>query len=207
MPDIATPYRRLGLVPHDIITFDDWPELVAFENVVAEAVEPLTSVPEKEAWLARVALREEIQVPRFNGRLLDLQLTVMNDPYHQLISAKRRGWVLKGNNYDRTGESSMRTLDCYTGFKLTATAKSTGKPPIGIISTELWYFPVPILRTNGGHQYKTSYSHGGCSVQRVVAKPRLEKDKFIEFDEAAKHVGFTVLRKQMMHARSQPIRN
>lgn len=209
MSEFATPYELMGVKPGDTITFTDVTELPAFENIVAEAVDPTMRQIERDAWLARTALRDELQVPKFYGRIMNICLTVMDDPYQQLIHSNERNYKLQAKTgcLIRKSEVNLPTINRYTGFRFSAVAKSTGKPPIGTITSELWYFPVS-LRTNKASQiYTNSAGIGGRSVHRLVAIPHLERNRFIEQDEASRHIGLEVLRNRLRWARPNTIRN
>ena len=200
-------YDRLGVAPGDIITFDDITEVVKFEDVIAKAVDPFMNDANKDAWAARNKLNDELKVPKFNGRLLDISLTVMPDPYGRLLTRADRGLSIQsGGNHERPSAASASTLISYTNFFFKATAKSSGKPAIGVIESELWYYPVALWGVQG-NLYKQFNANFGRSLSRAVTKPKLEKDKFIEHDEAARRIGFKVLQDQIRRARSQPIHN
>src|SRR5205085_931467 len=116
----------------------------------------------------------------------------------------------------------------YHGFILSADANSSGRGTIGQIQAELWYYPIPLtLHTQKGEiiTVKQAYSgekrdyvahkdyvkhntaYVGETIRRAITKPKLETEKFIEFDKRARRIGYQVLRQQMVTAISTPMRD
>lgn len=177
--------------PGDIITFGDITELPDFEDYVAENMFPNMTPTQMNAWKGRAALRDLVRPPAFNGRIADIRLEVMVDPYAQLMNARERGWRFGGTNGNpkpRTNEFAFEAEELSEGFVFTADAKSSGKGSIGEIQSELWYVPVPkspivrafvtahgeVIRQSRGVDQEAG-NNGGSIVQRYVAKSRFIK--------------------------------
>jgi len=191
--------------PGSIIRLTGVHELRALEDVVAEFIDPHMHDTWRQSWEGRQNIESLIRPPGYNGSLRDIELSVMEAPYEQLITSGEAGWKLHGRTggrvFERTSEASRETIAKYIGFDLLCDARSSGKGVIGQVQTKLWYLPAPQYKDNTSptaraHRYTGAY--GGRSVHRVVAKPRYEKEKFIQFDEDAKRVGLTVLRQMLL---------
>lgn len=204
------------LIPGDVIEFADITELPAFEDIVFAEIDPSMTDRQREAWMGRVALKDLIRPPKFNGSIANINLEVMENPYDRLLDANDRGWTFRGRgngslNYKLTNQYAEELIPRYRGFVFTADAKSSGRGVVGQISTEIWYKPVPrysaISKLGKSYSVKHANAYAGSSVTRTVAKPKMEIDRFIDLDEKARHVGFKVLARSMKHAISTPIRN
>jgi hypothetical protein len=64
------PYQLNELTSGDVIEFADINELVAFEDMVAQAIDPTCA----KAWASRRHLRDLIRPPKFNGTIADIKL-------------------------------------------------------------------------------------------------------------------------------------
>jgi hypothetical protein len=227
-----TPQPSLAdtLQPGNIIEFADLTELTTFEDILAEDIEPMYD-PIK--WATRLALRDLIRPPKFNGTIADVRLEVMAEPYERLQDAPKRGWNVGPGNYKLSSEVAQELIARYRGFTLTATPKSSRPGRLGQIQAELWYYPVPVsihtmkegtvvkshnelksgeksreyaYLTKRDYTYlRKNRSSSGESVRRVVTKPRVETERFIEHDAAARRIGFQLLRQQMMHPITTPM--
>lgn len=218
------------LLPGNIISFGDITELAAFEEVLAHVVNPEHDV---NLWAARIALRDLIRPPKFNGTIGNINLTVIENPYDRLLDAVDRGWRVGRGVAQRalSTEKSRQLIARFHGFGFTADAMSSGRGITGQIQTELWYYPlipkvVPAgtkLRgyniTSSGEKKEFIYtskkdllSHAnvdnlGKTINRVVAKPKYEKEKFIKLNEGSRRIGFELLQQAMMSPRVQPMRD
>ena len=173
---------------------------MSFEDTVAEVVDPMLYGDRKAAWYGRSALRDQIYPSKFNGRLLDITLTVMDQPYDRLLDAQERGWRLNtGGSYNRESELNSDTKKRFAGFIFSALAKSTGRPALGLVQSELWYFPIARIDNGYGSAYEHLKGNGGRSVIRVVTKPRLDTEIFELAHSQSKKIGYEVLRQQMLH--------
>lgn len=209
----------LELMPGDSIHFDDITQLPAFEDYIASMVDPDMTDSMQQAWNGRVALRDIVRPPKFNGSIRDIQLVVMEDPYDRLLDLKERGWKL---NKSRLGNPTSQSdvVDSFQGFTFIADALSSGRGTIGQIQAEIWYNCVPLQKrparytaedgtsktARTGPKTAKIVSHtAGASVQRRVTIPRIEADKFIQLNETSRQIGFEVLKQNMMHPIIQPI--
>jgi hypothetical protein len=204
------------LNPGDLIRLDSVGELATFEDMVAEQIDSEMTTEMRDAWLARVATKDLIRPPKFNGSMASIGLVVMDEPYAQMLSARERGWAF-GSSIGRSGTSKEYVIDSCRGFTLIADALSTGRGVIGQIQAEFWLCEVPrsnsvkIYSLKSGekrkfvHNYKQTHNYGGLSVRRVITKPKLEVEKFYELQENSRRIGFEVLRTQMMHPIVQPM--
>lgn len=210
------------LKPGDAIEFADIAELVTFEDIIAKEVD---SNYDPALWTGRQQLRGLLRPAKFNGRIVDIKLIMMNKPYQRLLDANQRGWNVGGSSRNRT----LRTNDAesledrYKGFIFIADARSTGRGSMGQIQTELWYYPVPpkvikagsiitgYNRLKSGEVRKYAYvstkdrlerANGvdTKAINRVVAKPKIETEQFIRLDETARLFKFEALRQSMANS-------
>jgi hypothetical protein len=184
------PHRILE--PDSIIEFGDVAELTSFEDDIAKNMFPNMTSIQLNAWQGRVALKGLVRPPNFNGRVGDIQLHVMTDPYPLLMSARERGLKFggeRGKPTPRVNEFVSEAESLSEGFVFTANAYSSGAGIIGQIETELWYVPVPrspiyktytresgrlTLQSRGAEQL--AGQNGGAIVQRYVAAPTVSKN-------------------------------
>lgn len=209
--DMAESLGYPELSPGAIIEFNDITELPAFEDALAEAIDPDMTPARSEAWQGRVNIQNLIRPHKFYGRITDVHLEVMAEPYQRLIDARERGWqVGRGGSYRLTSKFADQLIPQYRGFIFRATALR-GRMEIDQIRAELWYYPVSVtsyIHPESGKVciYKETEAHSGCSVIRVVAKPKMEAD-FIKLDAMAKKIGADVLRAGLKKPLVQPMRD
>ncbi len=194
------------LLPGTVIKFGDIQQLREFEDVVATAIAPDMTATQRQAWEGRSNIVDSIRPPKFNGRMVDVELEVMDEPYERLLDARERGWALsKGAAHRMTNEHNLEQSERYVGLSLTADAKSTRRREVGQVQAELWYGPVPtrpqshLRLDNTKGRIIHSAPYGGQPIKRVITKPKLETEKFIELDQTARRIGFEVLREAMRH--------
>lgn len=211
------------LQPGNVIELGNIRELSEFEDMVALGIHPEMSRLQRDAWAGRTALKDCIRPAKFNGTIADIRLEVMHDSYERLLDARERGFRFPRGVTPRrlTGQFAERLSGNYRGFILVADATSAGRGTIGQIQTELWYAPVPLSNHQVTREYTkksgevSTYSnrhivrvtrdHGGASVRRYVANPKLESENFIKLDEESRLIGLAALRESMMHPIVQPM--
>jgi len=206
------------LSPGDSIEFADITQIPAFENLVAEEIDPTMTPEEHEIWMGRVALKDVIRPLRFNGTIADIELVVMDTPHDLLMSARERGWKFLNHPSfsSRPYEVDDETASSYRGFTFLANAKSSGRGTIGQIQAELWYGRVgnvvtPSRKVLDNDQEAPAYIHKdvyktGTSIKRYLTRPKLEKDAFIDLEKKSKKIGFGVLKENMMRPIIQNMR-
>lgn len=219
MADFPTSIAELA--PGTVIGFGDITELPAFEDMIASEIDPRITNIYRDAWAGRTAIRELVRPAKFNGRIGDIMLTVMNEPYERLCDANERGIRFTRGKGGGTGGSQSRlteNLDVlvpqYKGFIFTASAYSSGRGLIGQVQTEAYYFPTHFTNrpdksdgSPGGRSLALNKS-AGSSVRRVVAKPVIASEgAFIELNEASRCIAYDVLRKSLRNAKPQPFHN
>jgi len=214
------------LVPGDAILLENVDQLAAFEDAVAYEIDPSMTQGMRDAWMARAALKELIRPAKHRGRISDITLIVMDEPFERLMDARERGWRFQRTIYgtELPGGSQHHTkdetaIDSYQGYILTANAHSSGRGVIGQVQSELWYRRVRgTLRETAytiasgetrtyQHRGKKTSDNGGRSIRRYIAVPKVEPSAFIELDETSRRIGMAVLRRNMMHPIIQPVRN
>lgn len=182
--------------PNTVIRLADITEMPAFEDMVAQAVDPDMTTLQRQRWDSRPPIRDLIRPIAHNGSIVDIELTPLEDPYEKLQSARQDGWVLKpGNTPGSTKElnAQYRAERCL-GFHFVANARSSGRGVIGEIQVGLWYLPV--VRYERAHTVKPSKQTGlggGLSVKRVVTQPRLETENFIRSHDESVRVALSAL--------------
>lgn len=189
--------ESIELQPRDAIEFTDLAELPAFEDIVAAEIDPDMTPHQTVVWESRPHIKNYLRPPEFNGPMLNVRLEVMDDPYARLLDARKRGWRFVGLTGTSTRELKSKFADRliprYRGFKFTADAHSSGKGTVAQVQSEMWYYPVPLTEVRGRVAKNTTPS-GGASVIRVLTRPQLETENFINLHESAKRIGFSVLR-------------
>jgi hypothetical protein len=190
MRETAQPAEDL-LKPGTVIELADSTQLSAFEDLIAQSVDPNYN---PDFWLARPKLRDLIRPPKFNGTIANIKLEVIGEPYERLLDARERGWQLgKGpGKFELSGESAQSRIEKYKGFSFTADAKSSGRGVIGQIQAELFYYPVY-------DRPERHYDKEGKGVTRILTKPKIERERFIQLDETSRRIGFEVLKEAMKH--------
>ncbi len=205
---------QFPLKPGMVVEIGALDKLPAFENMVAESIDPNMTVMRREAWDGRQSVKELVRPSRyprtgrklpvsFNGSVVDIMLEAFDDPYDQLVTARSRGLRILGQagggnfgHFRRNTEDNPNTgVDQYHGFQLTATATSTGRGTIGQVQAELFYFPV--ARTSfGGSQAR---NNGGSSICRALTAPIIEPENFVTLADDSRRIGIEVLRQAMTH--------
>jgi hypothetical protein len=217
------------LSPGTIIELDDIAALRKFEDMIAGVVNPEFN---PVIWAARESIGDLLRPPMFNGRLTDIRLVTMEDPYDRLLDAKERGWQFpkSGGTHRLRSAVADSVIPLYRGFTMLANARSSRGGFVGQVETEAWYYPVPhnIVRRAGAVSIKTytrkdgttaTYrsvarqdqirfpTHIGLTVRRAVTKPKLKEEDFIKLDANARRVGEAILRQAMQYPISTPMRS
>ncbi len=146
--------------PGTAVQVGDVENLAAFEDAVAALVQPSLDDFRQE-WEGRPPLKGLIYPNNWRRKVANVVMTVMDDPYGQLVSAAARGWRMP-----RTGRwqlSPERQARCM-GFSMRADAIVSGEA-IGHVLGELWYLPPP------SKEYARTY---GRALMRVVAATKLD---------------------------------
>jgi len=181
-----------------VVELADVTEFHPFEESIAQYISPEMNRDAQQRWEARPRLRDELRPLRFNGRLADIQIQVMDDAAERMASARERGFMFKRGQprsvtRDRfaSHEDDGRAL----GFTYIANAKSSGRGVIGQVQAELWYQP------------QIECFGGDTAIQRIITKPKIETEKFIILEEASKRVALAALRNAISHARPHGFHN
>ena len=175
----------------DSIELNDINQLSTVEDMVALEVVPNMTASQFTQWKGRVAVRDLIRPPKFNGSLANIYLEVIDEPYTKLLENNENGTkFVQSKGPANIADKNLETLiESSKGLKLTADAKSTGAGTIGTIQTELFY--TPIFGNGNIHSYGP--------VRRFVTVPTIDKDAFAQLDDESKRIGFETLRKNIMH--------
>mgnify|MGYP001229691712 CR=1 FL=1 len=211
MPDLPSTISELPA--GSVIEFDDITELPAFEDQLANEIDPYMGGSSTDMWAGRTALRDFIRPPKFNGRIGNIVLHVLENPYEQLITAGGRGvkFTRRGGSGGSSAQLSSEFEDVlaplYKGFLFTASANSSGRGEIGQIQSELYYCPSPLMRVGNGI-YKNVTARAGASVLRIVSKPVIvAEDAFTELEETSRRIAYRVLSDGLKNPLPQPFRN
>lgn len=174
--------------PSTVILLRDATELAPFEDIVAATIDPNYARFNQGAWQGRVALKELIRPPRFNGTIRDIALEIMEEPHARLLDVRERGFMLSGAGAGKSDDVDIARF--YKGFHLTATPASSRPGDLGQIQADIWYGPP--TQSSKGH---------GMPIRRFVTKPRFERERIVRHAEASKQIGLTVLRDALTHPR------
>ena len=183
--------------PGDVLELDSIYELASIEDIIANNINPNMTTRQINDWKDRANLKDLIRPSRFNGRISNINLDFMKNPYERLFDANERGLKFSkdlGIPKRRTSFFSSETAELTTGFILTADASSSGRGVIGQIKTEVWYVPSPQQQSDGEIKKKT-YSNSGGSIHRYLARPDTEQDIFDNLYKTSRKIGLEILRK------------
>ncbi len=189
--------------PRSVITVDDVTELNDFETLVGDTIIPNMTPTDRIAWLGRSALKDLLRPAGFNGRMMNMQLYVMEDPLSQLLTVHERG--LKGVR--RSGQRSTELGREAMKLEYRADAKSTGKKALHPVTAELYYFP--LARTGAStdeYNVRQVNNNGGSPIIRSTTKPVFDALAFERMHDESVQVGLGVIRERMAHAHVQPKR-
>ncbi|MEI6850597.1 MAG: hypothetical protein WCK26_01355 [Candidatus Saccharibacteria bacterium] len=183
--------------PGDVLQLDSILELASIEDVIANNINPDMTKRQINDWTDRTNLKDLIRPSRFNGRISNICLEFMQNPYERLFDANERGLKFSkdlGIPRRRTSFFTNETVEQTSGFILTADASSSGRGVIGQIQTEVWYVPSPQQESDGEIKKKT-YSNSGGSIHRYMARPEEEQNIFDNLYKTSRKIGLEVLRK------------
>ncbi len=191
-------------IPGSTIQLADVTELPAFETTVAEIIDPVMTQPEFDCWQGRDNVKNLIRPLKFNGKITDISLVSIENPFNALQNAKELGWDMpRGYNQNLKGSNAnleYKASRCI-GFSLLANAVSSGRGVVGQIQAGLWYYPVS-QNIRNGRVDKITAGHGGRSIVRVVSRPKIETENFIQLEIESNKVAYSALRKAL----KRPIR-
>lgn len=201
---IVKPYATLGIVPGNVLQFDTIRELVAFETLLAGAIDPQLNDARDRIWNDRDEVSRYLKPPKFIGSFLNIALTVMPNPYERIVDARSRGWKMyTPGRFERDSDLNRSTIEYFTGFCFTAIAKTTGKPAAEVVEAEMWYYPTTntrlCLATDPDKQRPSN--HNGPSIQRTVTKPRLKPIAGAVTDPTLQKLGFATLWQRAQQAK------
>ncbi|HSW37585.1 MAG TPA: hypothetical protein VLG37_04440 [Candidatus Saccharimonadales bacterium] len=151
------------LYPGRVLDFGRLDDLHPFEDDIAPLVDPTY---DRDTWLGRVPLKGLLTPDGFHGRVDDISLTVMAEPYERLLNARQRGKRINPGRYERTTKASQAQIGQFLGFTFKAAAYTGRQSKVSPLEAEIWY--APISASNGG-------SRGGAMVygmalRRIVTK-------------------------------------
>lgn len=192
-----------SLEPGSVIECDDITQMRTFEDWVAMTVDPKMTSNEKIMWEMRPSFSEFIRPRRFNGRIGNIVLELMENPYERLLDSRERGWFIPNSKSMKRTVNEEGVSENSIGFAFTADALSSGRGIIGQIQTEAFYIPTlrsTYHRVDGSttEHLNSTYS-GGAAVTRRIAKPKFETENFINLHEQAVKRGREVLKSNMLH--------
>lgn len=184
--------------PNIVIELSDGSQLAEFEQLVADHISPATSPAAALQWAGRARLVDELRPRRFSGRLVQIQLAVMENATDAMCSARDRGLVFMpgtGNAKQikrfRKNENIGRAL----GFTLLGMAESTGRSNIGQVQAEIWY-------------QKGIPAYGGVTaVQRIMTRPKMNANNFVELDTTSRLIALALLRSGLSRTRPNAFHN
>ena len=122
----------------------------------------------------------------FNGRLCDVRVEIMSDPYDRLMDYGERGHRLQqaSGNFVRNSERSEQTIERYFGFSVLANTVRSGLGILGSTGAEVWIAPLANNRSKSTEiktattRTKRKYTHPsvmGKALERFVTHPVFDK--------------------------------
>lgn len=142
--------------PGTVITLPGTGQLLQLESIIgATIIQNVTRAENwsgfadefKENWGARPNLPEILKGSKFHGRLLDIELVVMDDPIEQLVASERarRRFPVIGDSdlLGRVDNAKLARADRLGyGFHLRAQRQSSGRRgQLGPATADVWYVP------------------------------------------------------------------
>lgn len=222
----------------DRISLATLADLRSFEDLVAGEIRPDLDI---HAWSTRndidELIRPKVKGNTFHGRITDIDLTVMDEPYERLVDAVERGLSFtkkggRGGAQSRlTTDNSIQSLSLYRGYYVRANAHSSGHGVVGQISTEMWIYPITtrvqkagtvkkeLRTTSDGTQYEYTYTlkkdsasvpsldQLGRTVNRVVAVPSYNAEAFVELNTMSREIGLRLLTAALRKPIVTPMQN
>lgn len=181
--------RDTRFEPNSVIRLEDVTQLQEFEEAVIDEVAPDVAPTRRGLWTGRVALKDLLRVPKFNGRITDIELAVIEDPVTALQDAAADGAQFIGSA--RTGVS--RWSDAHIefareralAFDFSATARSSRQGTVGNINTTLWYVP------ESPERYANSTRD---PVKRSILRPRIDRERFTDLHRMSRQMGHDAVR-------------
>lgn len=193
-------------VPGLVIELSDMTELAALEDMIAPQVDPTF---DRDKWIARPLLKEilrpKVKGREFNGKISDISLRVMENPYEQLLSARDRGLIIRGGTYKR--EKDPDATNKYVGLEYNGTLNSTGRGAMGSVSAEVWYAPIGRYARKDSETLLYHSGYTGDAIHRIVSRPEFDPAPLEAADLSARHIGFKVLQEAMIRPISVPMRD
>jgi hypothetical protein len=202
------PEDTSNFAPGTIIQLGGIARLAAFEDIVADRVDPNMTQSMRDAWAGRTVIKDMLRPPKFNGTITDIHLVVMEEPFERWLDARERGLQFyQGVSTRSDGRKTLNEeiINSVVGLNFVANARSSVKGSVGQIQAELYYRQVDrrnriernTLKDGSVKEYSRSRKqvtgYGGASIYRVITKPKLETTALIELPESAVRVKFGVL--------------
>jgi hypothetical protein len=175
-----------------ILEISSYAEFAEIEDLVAEHITPNASWESRRQWGMRPHIKGELRPSGLNRVPTDMELRVMINPHEHLETARHRGFAFQTTNTTarvRRIVESMQEDDKAIGFAYTALARNFGQKVVGQIQAEAWYYP-------GGNSGLAGYT----PARRILTKPRLEKENFIEYEEESTRIAWSLVRGGVLRA-------
>lgn len=196
MIDICPP-RPPELCPGSVIEFSDITEIRQFEDILPPFVNPRYS---PASWEARPPIQDSLRIPNFNGRVGEITLRVMDEPYDQLVSAKERGWKLPSGPQSYLRKPNTQPL--FLGFEFSGLALSGPRNKcLGTIKSEIWYAPPAetiIKPDKTGKVSIFNVDQKGDGLKRIITEPKLATVDMAARAAASRRVSFQVAQRALM---------
>lgn len=198
--------------PGEVISLPTIRHLVDLEAEIAHHIDPRMTPLQRANWEGRANVTDMLRPPKFNGSLVDITLEVMDNPYEQLRTVRERGQQVRHGIGQRIlcsealadPEGIYSTRGTKTvGLIFSAEASSSRRGLLGLIQSELYYFPAADKCALSGKVQRT----GGSTVISVVADPIYETARFERANSESRAEALRNLRHNMRRARSTPLRN
>lgn len=186
------------LQPGEIYPIPNSGKLAAFEDLVAQQLQPDMTVLEERGWNGRKMLRDLICPDKFLGSIQNIRVEIIEEPYEKLFNAKERGKTFQsvlGLPRKRSDECNEHYEQLTKGYLLTADEKKSGKGVVGQIQVELYYVPPPNRSAVGYNKTNVHSNSGG--INRYATRPEeiiIEKLKSPKENSNSRVVGKVALR-------------
>ena len=186
--------QQVPWVAGDVIKLPNIQDYVKFEDRLIDFVPH--SKQAKFIWEGREKIDQKITPKKFYGRVCDISLTYIDQPYDYIqayTTGQRRDTLL----------NTTQTPGFAFGFILQAALSSTGRGTIGALDTFIAYAYQGLEQQKNGLYYFKSpnaSSVGACGIRRVVCTPTVVTDTPLEeLRESSRQTALRLKRWAMKH--------
>lgn len=176
MGEINETIQFADLKPGDKIYLSEVTELPGFEDRLIDSLYPDWEMASSRVlWEGRTRLQNLITPQRHFGRIIDVSLELMPEPFERLMDARERGIKFTEKGGLPFKKLSDETRDLFrentVGFVFGGDAVVSGIGQAASIYAELWYTPSYMSPKRGA---------ATSPIKRIISKPETDQDQIDE---------------------------